>query len=250
MPVFKDHFSNHAADYSRYRPGYPAELFAFLAEQAPDTQTAWDCGTGNGQAALALAEHFTRVNASDASAEQIAQAVPHPRIHYSVALAEHSGLPAAGISLITVAQALHWFDLEAFYLEARRVLKPNGVLAAWTYGMNRVNDGVDAVTRHLYAGITAPCWPPERRHIDAMYTQLPFPWPRLPTPAFTMTAEWTLDEYCGYLHTWSGVRRYQQTQGENPLRLIETELAAAWGDPHARHTVTWPLAVLLGRKEA
>lgn len=247
MPNFKDHFSGHAADYSRYRPQYPAALFAFLAAQAPDTQTAWDCGTGNGQAALALAGHFATVYASDASAEQIAQATPHPRVQYRVAPAEASGLPDAGIALITVAQALHWFELEAFYAEARRVLKPGGLLAAWTYGMNRINTAVDAVTQHLYADITAPCWPPERRYIDSMYTELPFPLPRLPTPAFTMTTEWNLDEYCGYLNTWSGVRRYQQTHGENPLRLIATELAAAWGDPQARHTVTWPLAVLLGR---
>lgn len=249
MRKFKDHFSNHAVDYSRYRPGYPAGLFAFLAAQAPDTQTAWDCGTGNGQAALTLADHFTLVHASDASAEQITQAVPHPRIHYSVAPAEHSGLPAAGIALITVAQALHWFDLDAFYREAQRVLKPNGVLAAWAYGMNRVNPAVDTVTHHLYADITAPCWPPERRHIDAMYADLPFPFPCLPTPAFTMAAAWTLDEYCGYLHTWSGVQRYQKVHGEDPLCLIEAELAAAWGEPHVRQTITWPLAVLLGRKE-
>jgi ubiquinone/menaquinone biosynthesis C-methylase UbiE len=139
MKNFKDHFSGHAPDYRIFRPAYPPELFAFLASIASPEGLVWDCGTGNGQAAIALAEHFTHVFATDASEEQIRQAEPHPRVEYAVAPAERCPLPDGSANLVTVAQALHWFDLDQFNTEVKRVCHPGGFLAVWTYDLHAVN---------------------------------------------------------------------------------------------------------------
>jgi SAM-dependent methyltransferase len=157
-----DHFSGHAADYAKARPSYPPELFAWLAQQCAGHDLTWDCGTGNGQAARALAEHFRRVHATDLSAEQIAQAEPDPRIDYLAAPAEVSGLPDRCCDLVTVAQALHWFCGEPFYAEVQRVLKPGGVFAAWTYTLLRGEAELNAIVEDFYRNTIGPWWPPER----------------------------------------------------------------------------------------
>lgn len=244
---FKDHFSGHADDYTRYRPTYPAALFAWLAQQAPAHALAWDCATGNGQAALGLVAHFDAVVATDASANQITSATAHPRVRYAVAPAEDSGIAAHSVDLITVGQALHWFDFPAFYAEAARVLKPGGVLAAWSYGLMQVSPAVDAAVWRLYEPIVGPCWPPERRYVEEQYRTLPFPLNEIAAPAFAMEAEWTLAQLTGYLGTWSAVQRYRQERGADPLALIADELAAAWGEAEALRHVRWPLFMRVGR---
>lgn len=244
--TFKDHFSGHAGQYTLYRPGYPQDMFRTLAALAPDLECVWDCATGNGQAALGLAGHFSRVEATDASAKQIAEAVAHPRVHYSVASAEASGLPDASVSLVCVAQAMHWFDLERFYAEARRVAKPEAVLAACTYESCSVTPEVDRITAGLYSGALAGYWPPERRHVELGYQDLPFPFTEIQVPAFQMQADWTLAHYLGYLRTWSAVQAYIRKDGEDPVRAIEQELAEAWADPAVVRTVRWPLNMRIG----
>lgn len=245
--VFQDHFSGHAADYRRHRPAYPDALFAWLADLAPRRASAWDCATGNGQAALGLVEFFAAVSATDASARQIAAAAPHPRVRYRVAPAEDSGLAAGSVDLITVAQALHWFRFEAFFAEARRVLRPGGVLAAWGYGLMRIAPAVDGVVERLYRDIVGPHWPPERHYLEAQYRTLPFPWAEIPVPEFTMTQRWTLAQLLGYLGTWSAVRRYRKQTGRDPLALVGEELGQAWGTEAAR-PITWPLYLRVGRQ--
>lgn len=244
---FKDHFSGHADDYTRYRPTYPAELFAWLAQQVPAHVLAWDCATGNGQAALGLAAHFEAVIATDASANQITSATAHPCVRYAVAPAEGSGIAAHSVDLITVGQALHWFDFPRFYAEAARVLKPKGVLAAWSYGLMQVSPAVDAAVWRLYEPIVGPCWPPERRYVEEQYRTLPFPLEEIAAPAFAMAAEWTLAQLTGYLGTWSAVQRYRQERGADPLALIADELAAAWGAAETLRHVRWPLFMRVGR---
>jgi len=244
---FKDHFSGHAADYTRYRPTYPPELFTWLAQQAPARTLAWDCATGNGQAALGLAAHFDAVIATDASANQIAAASAHPRVRYAVAPAEASGIAAHSVDLITVGQALHWFDFPAFYAEAARVLKPGGVLAAWCYGLMQVSPAIDAAVWRLYEPITGAYWPPERRYVEEQYRTLPFPLDEIAAPPFAMEADWTLAQLTGYLGTWSAVQRYRKECGADPLALIADELAAAWGEAEIRRRVTWPLFMRVGQ---
>lgn len=243
---FKDHFSGHAADYTRYRPAYPRALFAWLAQQASGHGLAWDCATGNGQAALGLAEFFDTVIATDASANQIAAASPHPRLRYAVAPAEATALDAHSVDLVTVGQALHWFDFPAFYAEVARVLKPGGVLAAWSYGLMQVSPAIDAAVWRLYEPITGAYWPPERRYVEAQYRTLPFPCAEITPPPFAMAAPWTLEQLMGYLGTWSAVQRYRQATGRDPLALIADELAVAWGEADTRQVV-WPLSLRVGR---
>lgn len=245
-PGFKDHFSGHASAYTRYRPGYPAELFKALAALAPDADCVWDCATGNGQAALGFAPHFARVEATDASAEQIANALPHPKVHYTVVPAEASGLKDRSVSLVSVAQALHWFDFERFYAEVRRAAKPDALLACWSYELCHANSGVDAVVEKLYRDLGDAYWPPERRHVEAGYRDIPFPFPQVALPAFQMRASWSLEHYLGYLRTWSAVRAYIKKNGRDPVKEMETELARAWGDPSKELQIAWPLNILAG----
>jgi len=250
---FADHFSGHADDYARYRPTYPPELFAYLTAQCPAHDLAWDCATGNGQAALGLAEHVARVVATDASAEQIDAAMPHPRVTYAVAPARKSPLDDTTADLVTVAQALHWINLGPFYAEVRRVLKPEGVFAAWTYGLfhlapgDPVADAVDPLIEMFYRNRVGPYWPPERRHIEANYQSLPFPFAEMETPDFTIEMEWTLDDVLGYLRTWSATKRYQRDRGHDPVEAMEPDFATAWGDPSTRRTMQWPLPLRAGR---
>ena len=244
---FHDHFSGHAEDYARFRPTYPVALYAFLAGTVDARETAWDCATGNGQAAVGLAAHFARVIATDASSPQIAHAAAHPRVEYRVADATASGLPDASVDLVAVAQALHWFDTPAFYAEVRRVVKPGGVCAAWGYGLMRVTPAVDAAVEHFYREVVGPYWPPERAHLEQEYRTLGYPFAELTAPAFAMETTWSLAGLLGYLATWSAAKRYAKTVGTDPLEHIAANLARAWGPTHTRRAITWPLYLRIGR---
>jgi len=244
---FKDHFSTQADDYTRYRPGYPSELFAWLAAQAAGRETAWDCGCGNGQASVGLTPYYRRVLATDPSRQQIDNARPHEQISYRVATAEESGLEDGSIDLVLVAQALHWFDFDRFYAEVRRVIRPGGVLAAVSYGELRVEGAPDSVVSHFYHRIVGPYWPPERKYVDEGYAGIPFPFPRLDAPPFAMQADWNLEQLLGYLGTWSAVKEYKLQQGSDPRELLMEELRAAWGDAEQTRRISWPLTLLVGR---
>ena len=246
-PPFKDHFSGHADDYRRFRPGYPQPLFAYLAARAPEHLLAWDCATGSGQAAAQLARHFDRVVATDASAAQIAQASAPDNVEFACASAEASTLTTGSVDLITVAQALHWFDFDAFFAEARRVLRPGGVLAAWCYGLFGSTSAVDRIVARLYRDQVGAYWPPERRWIDERYATLPFPFPELPAPQFAMRVHWTLEQLLGYLNTWSAVRRFQRDHGYNPLDAVRTDLERAWPRNSVKLALTWAVHLRVGR---
>jgi SAM-dependent methyltransferase len=239
---FQDHFSAQAAAYARFRPSYPSALYEFLAGVAPARTLAWDCGTGNGQAAVGLAMHFRKVVASDASPAQVAQALQHARVTYYVASAEDPPAAAQGADLVTVAQALHWFDHARFYPALRRVLKPGGVFAAWGYGLMQITPAVDAVVQDFYANIVGPYWPPDRRHIEDAYQSLPFPPGEISVPAFRMRTDWKLEALLGYLDTWSATRRYLAEKGQHPLAHVQSALVHAWGAAETR-LVTWPLFI-------
>jgi SAM-dependent methyltransferase len=241
-------FSSVAREYANFRPGYPPEIFAWLASQAPRHEMAWDCGCGSGQASVALAAHFDAVIATDASAQQIAAATPHPRVSYRVAPAEASGLDAASADLITVAQALHWFDVAAFYREARRVARPGALLAAWTYTIPEpAEPQVRAAFDDFYRTVVGPYWPPERRHVELRYTTLEFPTPRVAVPEFQLSVEWPLAQLLGYVSSWSATARYRAATSDDPVVLLEHALAPLWGQPTRLMTVHFPLTVLATR---
>lgn len=244
---FKDHFSRAAAAYAAHRPTYPAALVDFLAGAAPRRGVAWDCGCGSGQLSLLLAGRFERVHATDASAEQIAHATPHPRVAYAHTPAEASGLPDGVVDLAVAAQAAHWFDLDGYYAEVRRVARPRAIVALTAYALMRFNDAVDPVVDHFYANVLAPYWPPERRHTEDGYRSLPFPFEELPAPAFEMRADWTLEHVIGYVGTWSAVGAMVQARGPAPFEAFRRELAKAWGSAETVRPVRWRLSVRLGR---
>jgi SAM-dependent methyltransferase len=244
---FKDHFSTQADDYTRYRPGYPPDLFIWLAEQTEGHESAWDCGCGNGQASIGLTPYYRQVIATDPSRQQIEKAHPHERVTYAVATAEESGLSDGCADLILVAQALHWFDFDRFYAEVRRVARPGGVLAAVSYGELKVSGEPDAIVSHFYRRIIAPYWPPERRYVDEGYKSIPFPFTKIDAPSFAMQVDWNLEQLLGYLGTWSAVKEYKHRNGRDPRELIAAELQAVWGDAKLTRRISWPLTLLAGR---
>ncbi len=248
---FTDHFAQVGEDYADFRPRYPADLFDWLASQCKSHDKVWDCGAGSGQASTALADIFMQVVATDASAAQLAQAMPHPRVEYRLATAEDSGLVSGSVDLVTVAQALHWFDLAHFYAEVKRVLKPGGVIAAWSYGVISVEDQeIDGIVQHFYQHTIGPYWPPERHHVETGYRELPFPFDAIDTPALAMRVEWTLPQLLGYLRSWSASARYHSANGMDPTEGLATLLMPVWGDTSQRREVRWPLSILAGRVDA
>ncbi len=256
---FRDLFSARAACYARARPGYPAALFDYLASVAPRRGLAWDCGTGNGQAAVGLAAHFERVIATDSSAAQIAHATPHPRVAYRVAPAESADLEPKSVDLIAVAQALHWFDLDAFYANVRRAAAPGCVIAAWCYTLPRVSPALDAVCARFYRDVAGPYWAPQRRFIDERYESIHFPFNESEDQnrdrkrvgnSFACRADWNLNQYFDYLSSWSAVQQYKTARGRDPVDEVRADLTAAWGAEEAPRSVTWPIHLRVGRIES
>jgi SAM-dependent methyltransferase len=252
-PTFSDHFAPVSNAYAEFRPRYPAALFDLLAQISPAHDLAWDCACGSGQATRDLAGHFARVVATDASAAQLAGVSPHPGVEYRLAAAEASGLVDGSVDLIAVAQALHWFDLPRFYAEARRVLKPGGVLAVWSYGVQTLEgEAVYACVQRFYRDTVGPFWPPERRLVEQGYRTLDFPFdefvPPQALPAFDMVEAWSLPRLLGYFRSWSATGRYIQAHGVDPVPALAAELAPLWGDPDHPRQVTWPLTIRVGRR--
>ena len=248
MPQFKDHFSSASNHYKAYRPTYPSELFSWLASQCKDTDYAWDCGTGSGQAALEHSKHFHNVLATDASEAQIKQAETSDNITYKVSPAEELDVPDNSFDLITVAQAIHWFDLPAFFKTVDRVLKPGGLLAIWGYQFIHTGTEIDELISHFHSNIVGPYWPPERKLLNEGYKDISFPYKRLPVPEFSMEATWNLSQLIGYLDTWSAVKEYERINLHNPTENITEKLKEAWGKSNKSKAIHWPLIMYLGKK--
>ncbi|HVT40366.1 MAG TPA: class I SAM-dependent methyltransferase [Gemmatimonadaceae bacterium] len=243
---FKNYSGPQAEQYLAFRPRYPVELLDYLGAAAGGTALAWDCGTGNGQAAVGLAERFTRVVATDPSADMIAHAIPHARVTYRVARYQ-SGLPDNSANLVTVAQALHWFDLDEFLPEARRVLLEKGVLAAWCYSLCRIDAGLDEVIDQYYTGTLGSFWPPERWHTDDRYRSFALPLDELGPPPFEMSESWTMNAFIRYVRTWSGTNLCIAARGEGPVLAFENSLCERWGNPLEPRQVRWPIHCRIGR---
>ena len=225
----KDNFSTQASTYARHRPTYPAQLYDFLYAHIQAVNCAWDCATGNGQVALVLAETFDHVEATDISVAQMDNAPVHERIHYSVAPAENSGLSDACCDLITVGQAAHWFDRPAFYAEANRCLKPDGLLAMFGYGLFSTDPDTDALIHHLYDDVLGTYWDPERRYVDEGYASFDFPFAAIPFPTMCIETTWTVDDALGFLESWSALQHFIRRNGHSPLTpAFREKLALCW----------------------
>jgi len=247
--IFKDHFSGIAADYAKGRPTYPDSLFEFLANKTKAQDLAWDCATGNGQAALGLSSYIKKIYATDASAEQISKAFKKENIKYAQRPAYQSDLSDDSVDLITVAQALHWFDVTRFYEEADRVLKTDGLLAVWGYGLFRIDQELDKLIDSFY-DVIGPHWPPERRLIENEYRDLKFPYPQIPVPGFTMEENWGMAQLLRYISTWSGVKKYIAERNENPVKKLRKQLEDYWKPPEIRKNVKWPIFLKIAEKSS
>lgn len=242
---FQDHFSAKATVYAKARPVYPPALFAELARLAPGRSLAWDCGSGNGQAAVALAEHFERVIATEPSAAQLAEATAHPRVTYVRSAELAPGVADHTADIVTAAQAAHWFDLNIFYPEVRRVLRPGGLLALWNYAVCSIAPTIDPLLQHFYTETIGPYWPPERKHAENSYRELEFPFPEISFPPLTLEVDWSAVDFEAYLRSWSSVTRYTAARGTDPVTDLAPELSRHWGPGKRR--VVWPLGGRLGR---
>ncbi|ETO92910.1 class I SAM-dependent methyltransferase [Legionella oakridgensis] len=241
------HFNRQTENYLSYRPDYPESFFDFLATLARANAYVWDCGTGNGQAAFSLSKRFDLIVATDINFSPLTIAPRCDNLNYICCASEKTPLLESSIDLITVAQALHWFNFDNFYAEVRRVAKPSAVFAAWCYSLGRMNEKIDAIIGKLYLDILGErYWPKERRYIDEHYQSIPFPFQRIMTPAFVIEKNLDLYALLGYLNTWSAVKEYQKYNHENPIELIINDLQAVWGDPKEQRIMRWPLHVLAG----
>jgi len=247
-PGFKDYFSASAAEYATFRPKYPAALFDFVASLPERRRAVWDCATGNGQAAVPLAERFERVVATDASAEQLAHATAHPRVSYGVALADASGLDDASVDLVTVAQALHWLPLDRFSAEVRRVVVPGGALAVWCYTRPVLEGELDPILLRYYSGTCGPYWAPDRKLVDQGYEGIPLPIDEVGAPPLDIESHLTLAEFGGYVRTWSATQKLAKAIGRDPVVDVEEELWPHWSAAgEERRLVRWPIRVRAGR---
>ena len=248
MYEFKDHFSKQSNLYAKHRPTYPEELFKYLASISNDNKLAWDCATGNGQAAVKLSRYFEKVIATDASKAQISNSEKRDNIVYLVSKAEETEIETNSIDLITVAQAIHWFNVENFYTEAERVLKKKGVLSVWTYDLFSINSDIDKVIKNFYYNIVYEYWPPGRRHIENKYRNIAFPFKKIEPPKFTIELLWNRNNLINYLNTWSSVQNYKDKNNSNPIDIILDDLKSVWNNGEQMKKITWDITLLIGYK--
>ncbi len=235
-------FGDNADDYRAFRPHYPDALFAFLAAVAKENRLAWDCGAGSGQAAVGLARHFTRVLATDEDSRQLARAPKAPNIDYRLARAEDDLGLRQEVDLIACACSIHWFDLPKFYQNARRALRPEGIVAACTYDWPWTHIApIDAILRRLKEDILGPFWGENAALYFNRYETLPFPFKEIESPPFYTPIAHSKGDLVSFLSTWSAVEKYRLRLGGDPLALIDDQLEAAW----RAHPPKLPLCVPL-----
>jgi ubiquinone/menaquinone biosynthesis C-methylase UbiE len=242
----RDNFSIGSADYSRFRPDYPPALYDFIYAQCSSFDAALDCGTGNGQVATVLSKQFAKVCATDISQNQLEQAPTSPNIAYSLQRAEQTSFADASFDLITVGQAYHWFDFDAFTREATRLLRPGGIVAIWTYGLIRINEALTPLLDHFYRHVTGPYWDEERKWVDMKYQTIPFHFDEIETDfRFQITSHFNLSTLKGYLNTWSGIRHFIHQEGYNPVDQFIESLQPLW--PATPLKVTFPGFIRIGK---
>lgn len=243
----KDNFSVQSKDYANFRPRYPAALYDFLYCQVAAFDKALDVATGNGQVAAELAQKFTEVHATDISTKQLAEAPQLPNIFYKAEAAEDATFPDQYFDLITIAQAIHWFDFDKFYTAAKRILKPGGIIAVIGYGLIHINDKVDPWLHHFYKNITGPYWDKERKYVDELYNTIPFPFVEIKSPLLQIEYTWTKNQFIGYLNTWSAMQHFIKANKSHPLsEELMRQLNALWPDGET-YKISFPLLLRTGR---
>jgi hypothetical protein len=242
----KDYFSDQSKIYATFRPTYPEDLYQFIFQHLKKRSTAWDCATGNGQVAQYLSKHFDQVYATDISQKQIDNAFTADNIRYSVSKAEQTTFPDAQFDLITVAQALHWINVDEFYNEARRTANPGALLAVWGYSLLTIDEEIDPLFLDFYHNIVGPYWDSARRLVEQQYAGIPFPFEQITTPVFNLTVQWDLRQFTGYLSSWSATQKYIQVKGHDPVAPFTKTLQKYWKAETVK-TASFPLFMKLGK---
>jgi len=245
MKSIIDNFSSEANEYARFRPLYPETLYEFIFSHTKSMGNAWDAGTGSGQVAVRLSSSFTSVSATDISVSQLQEATKKTNIAYTNTRVEKTNFPPNSFNLISVAQAIHWFDIPAFYAEVNRVSKPGGVLAVWGYNLINISTAIDLLIRNFYTNMVGPFWDAERTLIESSYQTIPFPFDEIKSPGFEINVKWTFEQLMGYLKSWSSVKKYTLKKGANPVDLMEHEFKKAWGEEETKDVV-FPLFTRIG----
>lgn len=240
----KDLFSLQAQLYATFRPTYPQALYDYILQHVKTKQTALDCATGNGQVARHLAKHFHTVFATDISQNQLDYAPAADNIFYSLQLAEKTTFQDHQFDLITVGQALHWFQQEAFYNEVKRITKPDGILAVWTYNLLTFTPAIDTLILHFYKDVVGKYWDKARKLIETNYRTLTFPFKEIQTPTFLTTLQWTLPHLEGYLKSWSATQQYIQHKGKDPVPELINKIKQHWAEG-TKETVSFPITLRL-----
>lgn len=240
-------FNDKSEIYAQSRPRYPQALFAFLASICKNHEAAWDGACGNGQAAVSLARTFKSVQATDISEQQIANAIPSDGVTYSVQPSEATTFDDNQFDLVCVAQALHWFDYDRFWPEVKRVLKPDGIFAAWGYGWFSINPAIDACIQQKLLDPIEPYWAVQNRLLWNQYRNVPFPFERIHAPTFKMDTVWDVDHLFAYLHSWSAVRRCMDKRGDGFFMEAYEAVKAIWGDAAEKKRIKMDLYTLVGR---
>lgn len=242
----KDYFSDNSKGYSQFRPSYPDEMIRLIISHSKNNENALDVATGNGQVAVKLADYFKKVYATDISENQLKQAPQVSTIEYRKMSAEHTDFANRKFDLITVAQAIHWFDFDVFYKEIYRILKPDGLFAVLGYGFFSSNSDSDKILAHLYEGIVGPYWYPERRYLKEGYQTIPFPLEEIENKKFIQSYTWTFEQLIGYLETWSATANYKKANNnENPIALVYEELKMSWEKGNKK--VAFPMFLRIGK---
>jgi SAM-dependent methyltransferase len=247
MANFKDNFSKHSDIYVKYRPQYPDELYAYLASLTKEHTRVWDCGTGNGQAAVGLTQFYDQVIATDPSEQQIGNCIPHEKITYRVEKGEESSIESGTVDLVTLANAIHWLDFHVFNAQVKRVLKPDGIIAAWAYRLPAISPEVDAIVKKFHDETVNDYWLPENRLVEEGYTTIPFPFEPIESPVFFSRKIMDLPDFIGFLNTWSALQRFISIHHFNPTEQVEKDLAKVWGNPDEQKEVVWQLVLKTGK---
>lgn len=247
MATFKDNFSKQSDIYVKYRPHYPPALYEYLSSLTKNHELVWDCGTGNGQAATGLAEFYDSIIATDPSEQQIKNSIPHHKVNYRIEKAEDNSVPSNSVDLLTIANALHWLDFDPFFEQARRVLKKDGIIAAWAYRLPVISPEVDEIVHKFHYGILDSYWLPENRLVEKEYTTIPFPFKSIDVPDFHCEKHMDLDGLIGYLNTWSALQRFISQNNFNPTDALREELQTVWKDSAEKKKHTWKLTLKVGR---
>lgn len=244
----KDYFSSVSNEYQKFRPHYPPELFNFIYSHVKNFEAAWDCGTGNGQAAVELSKKFKEVTASDFSIKQIQHAFIRDNIQYHNLRSEETEFPDSYFDLITAAQSVHWFNFEKYFNEVKRTGKNGSIIAVWGYGLPEIEKEINILILNFYENILKDFWDERRIHVEKKYKSIPFPFNEIPSPEFNMKTKWTFENFCGFIKSWSSVNTYIKLKKEDPTKEFFIKLSGLW-EKEENKEINFPIFLRIGKIE-